>query len=831
MSNREFPQWFIDSIVDQNIKEKILSGKLSLRTTIEFCCSKGHHFYRRIDNYIKVSTMEKLRDCPECSKNNKRKFPKKFIDAILMEEDKKKAMEGTLKSTDKVDFVCPKGHITSSLVCFKYNFTKGEVIEPLCSVCSRKLSIEENREKNKKEFPQWFIDSLLYEEDKERARKGILASEEPLYFKCPKGHITKGTLYNKLRVSDMTPKNAICSVCSKEEVQIKKKHTINNKWVFPQWFMDELVNDEDKQKALNHTLSGTDVVTFCCPRGHIYTKAVNQRLNLDGTPNYGCSQCFREDQSLKSTSIFEYPQWFIDELVDNKDIELAKIGKLPLKKKVKIKCPICGTVYIRHVRKEINVETKERLCLCKKCMLEAKKTNPLENRPAYPQWFIDMLVQEDDKEKARNNMLRVEDVVQYWCPNGHLNSNKVYKLLKRYSNEGRNIPCKECAKEIIPKKREETMSKKRVFPQWFIDDLVNEEDKEKARNKTLNTDNIVQFKCPLGHVYTQRVGGHIHVLTGKKSKGCNICFYQEFRSQQELEVDSYIKSLGFETDHKRFKNPDNPYSYFEVDIYIPEKKIGIEYNGCFWHKTLPEDKYSRSIFYHQNKYLTCKQLGIRLISIFEPDWRDRKEKIKQYLKDLLLPVQTKIYARKTEVRKIDYHMANSLYDKYHLLGKTTIQAVSYGLYYNNELLACMSFQKGRYKENKEPVWCLTRFVTVSGYSIVGGASKLLKQFEKEYTPTKLVSYSDNDYFNGGVYSNLGFNCLGPTHSPRYYWWLEDKEIKREKVQLHKLEKKFPELYQESLSVEGNKEDYIMLNLGASKVYRSGHTKWIKKYYI
>lgn len=63
----------------------------------------------------------------------------------------------------------------------------------------------------------------------------------------------------------------------------------------------------------------------------------------------------------------------------------------------------------------------------------------------------------------------------------------------------------------------------------------------------------------------------------------------------------------------------------------------------------------------------------------------------------------------------------------------------------------------------------------------------------------------------------------------YYWWLEDREIKREKAQLHKLEKKFPELYQESLSVEGNKEDYIMLNLGAYKVYRAGHTKWVKKY--
>ena len=72
-----------------------------------------------------------------------------------------------------------------------------------------------------------------------------------------------------------------------------------------------------------------------------------------------------------------------------------------------------------------------------------------------------------------------------------------------------------------------------------------------------------------------------------------------------------------------------------------------------------------------------------------------------------------------------------LYDQYHLLGTTTVQSVSYGLFYNNELLSCMSFQKGRYTENNKPAWTLTRFVTRSGYSIVGGASKLLKKFEKE----------------------------------------------------------------------------------------------------
>lgn len=828
MNKNSFPQWFIDEIVDPNIKQRALNRDISSRETIQFKCSKGHVFSRRVDNYINLTTMEKRRECPQCKKN-KRVYPQEFIDALLYKEDKKKAIEGSLSSTERVSLICDKGHITSSLVCFKVNLTTCTLNGPLCSVCSKEDYIENNREKNKKVFPKWFIDSLLYDEDRDRAIKGIISSEETLYFKCPKGHISKSKVYNKIRVSDMTQKNNICRECSKEASKEKRNNTIKNKWVFPEWFIKELVNEDDKQKALNHTLSGADEVEFCCPRGHHYRKKVNQRLRIDGTPFYGCEECFKEDQSLIATPFFEYPQWFIDELVDEEDIKLAKIGKLPVGKKVKIKCPTCGDIYIRHVRFEINVETKERARLCNKCRLKYKKENPLINRPDYPEWFIDMLANEEDKERARNKMLRVDERVQFKCPEGHLYKATVFSRLKLSTGEKRDRGCRECARSIIPIKREETLSKKRVFPEWFINELYLEEDKEKARNKTLKSDDFVQFVCPVGHVYTQRVSGHIKLSTGERRKGCHICFYQDYRSHTELEIDTYIQSLGFSTDHVRFKNPTNSYSYFEIDIYIPDKKIGIEYNGSYWHKTLPVDKFSNRSTYHQRKYLACKMLGFRMISIFEPDWMCRKDKIKQYLKDLLLPKDSKVYSRKCFIKCITSNEANEMYDKYHLLGKTTVQSISYGLFYNNDLVSCMTFQKGRYKEENTSVWCLTRFVTKSGLVVVGGASKLLKQFERDYNPSVLVSFSDNDYFSGDVYEKLGFENKGCTKSPRYFWWLEDQEIKREQCQLKKLSKKYPELYAESLNISGNKEDYIMLKLGAFKVYRSGHTKWVKKY--
>ena len=51
----------------------------------------------------------------------------------------------------------------------------------------------------------------------------------------------------------------------------------------------------------------------------------------------------------------------------------------------------------------------------------------------------------------------------------------------------------------------------------------------------------------------------------------------------------------------------------ELDIYIPDKKIAIEYNGIYFHSIemgKPKD-------YHLNKSVMCRNLGIRLIHIYD----------------------------------------------------------------------------------------------------------------------------------------------------------------------------------------------------------------------
>ena len=261
---------------------------------------------------------------------------------------------------------------------------------------------------------------------------------------------------------------------------------------------------------------------------------------------------------------------------------------------------------------------------------------------------------------------------------------------------------------------------------------------------------------------------------------------------------------------------------------MESKNLGIEYNGSVYHASKGAVYSNKPKLYHRDKFLAAKEQGIHLISIFDVDWNTNADKIKMYLKSLLVD-NKKIFARKCEIKSVDRKVANEFTDKYHLQGHARLSSINYGLYYNDELLSVMSFGRLRLQKTEEGQFELHRYCVKDGYTIVGGANRLLKAFEREYNPKYLLSFSDNDYFMGGIYDKLGFTNDGQS-TPRYYWFYHNEEIKREKCQLKHLKEKCPELLQEAYDNEAsNKEDYVMLKLGACKVYRSGNTRWIKNY--
>jgi hypothetical protein len=255
----------------------------------------------------------------------------------------------------------------------------------------------------------------------------------------------------------------------------------------------------------------------------------------------------------------------------------------------------------------------------------------------------------------------------------------------------------------------------------------------------------------------------------------------------------------------------------EIDIYLPELKIGFEFNGLRWHSELFRDKH-----YHINKTNLCNENGVELIHIFEDDFDYKYEIIKSIIINKI-GKSTKIYARKTVIKEIkNKDIIKNFLNENHLQGFVNSN-YNYGLYYNGELVSLMTFMKVRkVLNNKSSDECyeLVRFCNKLNHSVIGGASKLFKHFIQEVSPKSILSYCDISWANGNLYENLGMKYDGLT-KPNYYYIINGRRESRIKYQKHKL---VDDGYDKNLT-----EHQIMLNRGISRIYNCGNK--IFKYQI
>ena len=133
----------------------------------------------------------------------------------------------------------------------------------------------------------------------------------------------------------------------------------------------------------------------------------------------------------------------------------------------------------------------------------------------------------------------------------------------------------------------------------------------------------------------------------------------------------------------------------------------------------------------------------------------------------------------------------------------------------------MTFGKSRFSKNAE--WELLRFCNKLGYHIPGGAGKLLKQFERAYSPKSLISYADRRWSRGKLYEALGFK-LDHLSPPNYWYWKNIENLQsRIKFQKHKL-KNLLEKFDESKSEVENMKDN-----GYHRIYDCGNLVFEKTY--
>lgn len=260
-------------------------------------------------------------------------------------------------------------------------------------------------------------------------------------------------------------------------------------------------------------------------------------------------------------------------------------------------------------------------------------------------------------------------------------------------------------------------------------------------------------------------GQALHLL--EKHDLISMIDLKDYSSQSEREL---VEFIGKDLCLTRDRTAISPY---EIDIYVPSKKIGIEFNGSYWHSSIYKDKN-----YHFNKSKIAEKNGIRLIHIYEHEWTTpaQRKKIELMLNIALGRVNNKIYARQCDIRKISNQEAKSLNEQVHLQGHRNAQ-VTYGLFYKNELVQLMSFSKTKYNRNlkDDNSWEIIRGCPGSNNIVVGGVSKLFTHFIRDYSPTKVFSYCDFNKFDGKSYEALGMKFIGYT-GPDMKWLLQDDRV-------------------------------------------------------
>lgn len=243
-------------------------------------------------------------------------------------------------------------------------------------------------------------------------------------------------------------------------------------------------------------------------------------------------------------------------------------------------------------------------------------------------------------------------------------------------------------------------------------------------------------------------------------------------SQTEKEVADFIKDLGFDAE----LNTRSVLYPKEIDIYVPTKNLGIEINGLYWHSYDRKSNDREDRFRHLSKTKQAEKQGVELLHITDWEWTNKTDITKSILRSKL-GVNKKIYARQTRCSKADSRSARKFLNENHIQGACP-SAVYFGLYSNNTLVMIASAGKNRF--NKSQIE-LHRIATVQNYTVVGGASKLLKQIEQYFDTDKIVSYCDRDKSNGKMYNSTGFDFVRET-GPGYFWTDGNRVFSRYKCQ-------------------------------------------------
>jgi very-short-patch-repair endonuclease len=516
-----------------------------------------------------IKTRTRGSNCPTCMgkkvnlKNNLQITRPKLSKLWNYNKNKFSAADYLPSSKEIVWWTCYEGHEYQKRIVNMSRLRR----TPSCPYCPKKIDDSKKLFMLFPNLKQEWHDEYNANICKENISYG---SKQKVWWTCPKGHEYEAQILKR------TTRNQGCPYCSGRRAN--KENSL--KYLFPR-IANEWDKTKNKHNLPEHFTSGSSFKAWWkCKKNHSYLTRICNRTKKNGT---NCPYCSNKKVSSENNLLVRFPE-LAKEWHPYKNGELLPKDLLPASRKVvwwlcseghsyssvasmrtssmKTNCPYCAR---QRASSKYNLAVKFPEII-KEWDYKKNKINPNEHLPG-------------SKKKA------------WWlCHEGHSYYSRISDRTLNKSG------CPYCSGTLVSDKNSLKIHYPHLLKEWDY----NKNKKIEPTNISYGSSKKVWWKCKNNHSYEAVVNSR----TTKKS-GCPVCTFQS--SKPELRIFSEMKFL-FKDTISRYKIEN-----YEIDIFVPSKKIGIEYDGSYFHKsTFDKDLIKNSI---------CEKNNITLIRIREEPLR------------------------------------------------------------------------------------------------------------------------------------------------------------------------------------------------------------------
>lgn len=269
-----------------------------------------------------------------------------------------------------------------------------------------------------------------------------------------------------------------------------------------------------------------------------------------------------------------------------------------------------------------------------------------------------------------------------------------------------------------------------------------------------NVDQQVQIRCrSCGHVQQRSVYGivrcHDRVPCWECSAGRSFC------SRAEREIGDYVASIIGDNNVKR----QHRLAGVELDVHATAHNFAVEHNGLYWHSEAIVDRQ-----YHQRKSELAAAHGLKLLHIFEDEWRDKRQIVESMVNARLGAVE-KLNARDFTVSELCAADRATFFNANHIDGDVRAHA-AFCLKHGDTIVAAASFRAAMHYDAME----LARFATLRFTCVRGAISRLISAYGNATATKRIVTYADQRFGVTHGYERAGFTKIADTGER--FWWTD-----------------------------------------------------------